>query len=137
MTKKYLVTVAILGIWGMLMYFLAAQIFIGKMEYRDNSVFNLALSSHMIHVVALLSLTFMNRYISRSYLNIVYYFMTIGIVLFSGGLYITATEGITNLIIGITPLIVPVGALSLTGGWIVLLFTGATYKHKKRAIQNQ
>ena len=137
MTKKYLVTVAILGIWAILMLFLAAQVFISKMEVRSNSVFNLALTSHMAHIAALLAMTFMNRYLSRSYLNIIYYFFVIGIVLFSGGLYIRATEGLTNLIIGFTPMLVPIGAISLLGGWFMILVTGFTYKHKKRAIQNQ
>jgi uncharacterized membrane protein YgdD (TMEM256/DUF423 family) len=30
----------------------------------------------------------------------------------------------------------PLGGLSLVIGWGVLLFTGVTYKHKKRAIHN-
>ncbi|MEJ2595840.1 MAG: DUF423 domain-containing protein [bacterium] len=137
MTKKYLITVAILGIWAILMLFLDAEVFVSKMDLRSNSVYNLAITSQMVHIVALLAMTFMNRYLSRSYLNNIYYLFTIGIVLFSGGLYIRATEGFTNLIIGFTPLIVYIGALSLLGGWLMILITGFTYKHKKRAIQNQ
>ena len=129
MTRKYLVTVAILG--------LGALAINGNIDSKDNSNYNLAISIHMIHVVALLSLTFMNRFVSRSYLNIIYYFFTFGIILFSGALYIQTTKDLTNLIIGFVSSLIPIGGLSLLGGWIIILFTGMTYKHKKRAIQNQ
>ncbi len=137
MTRKYLVTVAILGLWGTIMAILGALVFSGKMDPANNSNYNLAISIHMIHVIALLSLTFMNRFVSRSYLNIIYYFFTAGIILFSGALYIQSTEDLTNLIIGFIGFLIPIGGLSLIGGWVIILFTGVTYKHKKRAIHNQ
>lgn len=137
MTRKYLITVALLGLWGIVMAVLGALVFNGKMEPENNSNFNLALGIHMIHVIALLSLTFMNRFVSRAYLDIIYYFFTAGVFLFSGALYIQSTEDLTNLIIGFVGYLVPLGGIALIGGWMMILITGVTYKHKKRAIHNQ
>lgn len=136
MTKKYLITVAILGLWGVSMAMLGTMVFTGKMTPENQSLFNTAIGIHMIHTIALLSLTFMNRFVSRSYLNIIYYFFALGVFFFSGALYVNATQEITNIIIGFMSNLVPLGGISLLLGWMVILFTGVTYKHKKRAIHN-
>lgn len=136
MTKRYLITTAILGMWGILMGLLLTQVFAGELSRINLSKYVTALSFHMSHVVALLAITFMNRYVSRSNLNTTYYFFTAGILLFSGPLYLTSTEEVTNIIIGFMHVLIPVGGLALLAGWFVILFTGVTYKHKKRAIQN-
>ena len=136
MTKKYLITVAILGLWGVSMAMLGTMVFTGKMTPENQSLFNTAIGIHMIHTIALLSLTFMNRFVGRSYLNIIYYFFALGVFFFSGALYVNATQEITNIIIGFMSSLVPLGGISLLLGWMVILFTGVTYKHKKRAIHN-
>lgn len=136
MTRKFLITTSILGLLGVAMAMLSALVFSGKMSPDNQSNFNTALSIHLLHTVALLSLTFMNRFVSRSYLNIIFYLFTFGILLFSGSLYLTSTAEITHIIIGFMSMLTPIGGFSLLGGWIVILFTGVTYQHKKRAIQN-
>ena len=136
MTKKYLITASILGIWGIIMGMLLAQLFAGKLTTGNQAMYLTALGFHMLHVVALLAITFMNRFVSRAYLNIIYYFFFAGIVLFSGSLYLTSTEELTNIILGFMKYLTPLGGFSFIAGWVVLLFTGVTYKHKKRAIQN-
>ena len=136
MTKRYLITTSILGIWGILMGIMYTQVFAGKLSTESQGVFLTALAFHMIHVVSLLAITFMNRFVSRSILNIIYYFFTAGIIFFSGSAYLTSTEELTNIIIGFMGKLTPLGGLSLIGGWFVLLFTGVTYKHKKRALHN-
>lgn len=137
MTKKYLVTVAILGMWAMLMVIFEIQVLNGKITAENMNLYNLALAVQMFHAAALLAMTFMNRYVSRSNLRASYYLFVIGTVLFSGGLYLMATEEVTKLIIGIMGKVSLLGAIILFIGWFVVLFTGATYQHKKRAIQNQ
>jgi uncharacterized membrane protein YgdD (TMEM256/DUF423 family) len=136
MTKRYLITVSVLGIWGIIMGFLYVQLFSGDLSSGNQGKYLTGLVFHLLHTVALLSITFMNRYVSRSNLDIVYYLFTLGIVAFSGALYVTSTEELTNIILGFMKLFIPVGTLLLIAGWMILLFTGVTYKHKKRAIHN-
>ena len=136
MTSKYLVTVAILGLWALAMATLGTQVFIGKMSFENQGLYTIALGIHLAHTIALLSLTFMNRFVSRSYLNIIYYLFTIGVFLYSGAIYVNSTAELTNIIIGFMDYLIPLGAIVLFAGWVVILFTGVTYQHKKRAIHN-
>ena len=133
MTRRYLMTVAILGLWGVLMAILGALVFNGKMEAANNANYNLAVTIHFVHVIALLSLTFMNRFVSRSNLNVIYYFFTAGIVLFAGPLYIQSTEDLTNLIIGFVGMVAPLGGLALIVGWTVVLFTRRDVQTQKKS----
>ncbi len=137
MTKRYLITVSILGMLAMLMIIFELQILLGKIKPQSLIIFNLGIAVQLFQTSALLAMTFMNRYVSRSNLRASYYFFVVGTVLFSGSLYVKATEEITNLIIGITGKVMLLGAVILFIGWFIVLFTGATYKHKKRAIHNQ
>ena len=136
MTKKFLITSALLGFWGIIMGTLLAQVFAGNLTTGNQGKYMVALTFHMAHVVALLAITFMNRFVARAYLNIIFYLFTLGVITFSGSLYLTSTEDLTNIIIGFMGYLPPLGAVALFGGWGVLLFTGVTYKHKKRAIHN-
>jgi uncharacterized membrane protein YgdD (TMEM256/DUF423 family) len=136
MTRKFLITTSILGLLGVTMAILSTLFFTGDMSPENHNNFNTALSIHMLHTVALLAITFMSRFVSRSYLNIIFYLFTIGILLFSGSLYIDSTSELTNIVIGFMGSLTPIGGISLLGGWVVLLFTGVTYQHKKRAIHN-
>jgi uncharacterized membrane protein YgdD (TMEM256/DUF423 family) len=136
MTKRYLITTSILGMWGIVMGILFTQIFSGEISPASQGKYLFAIVFHLIHVVAMLAITFMNRFVARAYLNIIYYLFTAGILLYSGSLYLISTEELTNIILGFMGTLTPLGGLSLVIGWGVLLFTGVTYKHKKRAIHN-
>ena len=137
MTKRYLITVAIFGMVAMLMIIFELQVLLDKVKPEKLIIYNLGIAVQLFQTSALLAMTFMNRYVSRSNLRASYYFFIIGTVLLSGGLYLKGTEEITNLIIGVTGKVMLLGAVVLFIGWFIVLFTGATYKHKKRAIHNQ
>ncbi len=137
MTKRYLITVSVLGMWAMLMIIFELQVLLGNITAEKLTLYNLGIGVQLFQTAALLAMTFMNRYVSRSNLRASYYFFVIGTVLFSGSLYLTATEEVTKLIIGIMDKVSLLGAFVLLAGWFIVLFTGVTYKHKKRAIHNQ
>ena len=137
MTKKYLITVGLLGIFYSVMLILSVQVFIGRLTPASQSQYDLALNVHLMHTIAILAMAFMNRYISRAYLRSVFFLLVAGLLIFSGSLYLVSLEVITGLIIGFLSYFAVLGALILMAGWFMILFTGLTYKHKKRAIQNQ
>lgn len=137
MTRKYLVTVSGLGLFFMVMIILNVQFLSGALSPAKQHLYDLATNVLMIHTVALLAMTFMNRYVSRSNLEIIYYFFSLGSVAFSVPLYLMATDEVTNIVLGILKPVAIFGALGLLLGWLMLLYTGFTYKHKKRAINNQ
>lgn len=137
MTRKHLVTVASLGLFFMVMVIINIQVVNGNITPKKQSLYDLATNILMIHTVALLAMTFMNRYLSRSNISTIYYFFSLGSVIFAGSLYLIATDEVTKIVLGILKPVALLGAISLLLGWLVLLYTGFTYKHKKRAIHNQ
>jgi len=137
MTRKYLVTVASLGLFVMVMVILNVQYISGALSSVKQHQYDLATNVLMIHTVALLAMTFMNRYVSRSNLEIIYYFFCLGSVAFAIPQYLMATDEVTNIVLGVLKPVSVFGALGLLFGWLMLLYTGFTYKHKKRAIHNQ
>jgi uncharacterized membrane protein YgdD (TMEM256/DUF423 family) len=137
MTRKHLVTVASLGLFFMVMIIINIQIVNGNLAPKKQSLYDLATNVLMIHTVALLATAFMNRYLSRSNLKAIFYFFSLGSVAFSAPLYLLATDEVTNITLGILKPVALIGAIALMIGWLVLLYTGFTYKHKKRAIHNQ
>lgn len=136
MTRRHLVTVASLGLFFMVMVILNIQAINGNIAPKKQSLYDLATNVLMIHTIALLAMTFMNRYLSRSNIKAIYYLFTLGSVMFSGALYLLATDEVTNIVLGILKPVALIGSIGLLLGWFVLLYTGFTYKHKKRAIHN-
>lgn len=136
MTRKHLVTVAALGLFFMMMIIINLLIVNGSITPKKQSLYDLATNVLMVHTVALLAMTFMNRYLSRSNIQAVYYFFSFGSVLFSGSLFLKATDEITNITLGLLNPVATIGAFAMLLGWLILLYTGFTYKHKKRHNQS-
>lgn len=137
MTKRILVTVGILGLISIILGAFGSHLLNGKISEVNMSIYQTGLLFQIYHTLALLAITFMNRYVSRSYINIIYYFFTVGVALFSGSLYVISTSEVTNIIIGFMGFLTPLGGISLALGWATLIFVGVTYEHKKRAIHNE
>lgn len=135
MTKTFLITVGISGVLAVLLGTFGTNILIGNISPEKLTTWTLAVSFQMTHTVALLAITFMNRYLKRSYLNIIYYFWTIGIALYSGSLYLRSISELTGAgseATGLLRYFAPVGGSLLVVGWILLIVTGITYVHHKR-----
>ncbi len=131
MTKRFIITVGIMGVLSIIMGAFGAHIISGKISEKYMDIYNTGTDYLMFHALALLALTFMNRYISRAYLNTIYYFFVIGVVLFSGSLLVISLSELTGMGIGSLGILTPIGGLLLIIGWIILIFAGASYSHKK------
>lgn len=137
MTRQYLIVVSILSMFYLVMVILGFAVFNGQISAENQSIYDVGLNVMTFHIVALLSMTFMNRYLTRAYLDYIFYLFTFGILIFAIPTFVIATEEATNIIIAFFHDIPYIGAFLLFAGWAVVLFTGVTYQHKKRAIQNQ
>lgn len=87
-------------------------------ENNRVETFETALQYHFHHTLALLFISVLFQYKSNSYLKWVVYLFVIGIVIFSGSLYVLALTNITLL-----GAITPFGGLSFIAGWIVLFLS--------------
>lgn len=132
MTKRFLITVGIMGAISVLSGAVGAHILSGNISEKHMDIFNIANEYLMFHALALLGIAFMNRYISRSYLNTIYYLFVIGVILFSGTLFISSLTELTGFSAGSLNKLTPIGGILLFAGWIVIIFSGVNYTHKKR-----
>jgi len=104
----------------------------GNIPAKHMNMFNTANQFLMYHTLALLALTFMNRYVKRSYQTTIYFLFVIGIGLFSGTLFLASLKEVLGFGIGSLGKVTPIGGLLLIIGWLTLIASGLTYKHKKR-----
>ena len=80
------------------------------------SIYNKAVLYHMFHTMAILALGIINKIQPDIQLSLSGLAFLLGIILFSGSLYILAVTGIKSL-----GMITPIGGLFFIVGWILLL----------------
>ncbi len=87
-----------------------------KLERFGNlNTYNTAVQYHFYHTLALLFIGFLLTKYSNQWLTISSYSMMLGILIFSGSLYVLAITNIKWL-----GAITPIGGLGFIGGWIFL-----------------
>ena len=84
-------------------------------EYGQ-SIYNKAVIYQMFHGLGILFVAILNSFISESDLSVIIYFFTIGIVLFSGSLYILAISKVRWL-----GMLTPIGGVFFILGWVILI----------------
>lgn len=132
MTKRFLITVGIMGALCVLLGAVGSHFLDGNIPEKHMKMFEIANQFLMFHTLALLALTFMNRYVKRSYLNITYYMFLIGTIIFSGTLFLASLKEVTGFGIGALGKLTPLGGLLLIIGWLTIIVSGMSYQHKKR-----
>ena len=124
MNKQIIVTSAVLGLLAVITGAFGAHGLKAVLTPAQLDTWHTAVQYHFYHVFALLFLsTFSN--VSSSIKFTGYWLFTLGIVLFSGSLYLLACRDV----LGITWLnalgpVTPVGGLLFMGGWITIIIAG-------------
>lgn len=86
------------------------------------AIWNKGVEYQFYHTFALLFLSTFNRFRTKL-VDLSYLFFTIGMVFFSGSLYLLATLEITHIgFINLIGPITPLGGLLLVAGWVMLFF---------------
>ncbi len=83
---------------------------------HGQSIYNKAVIYQMFHGLGILFVAILNSFISECDLSVIIYFFTIGIVLFSGSLYILAISKVRWL-----GMLTPIGGVFFILGWILLI----------------
>jgi len=76
---------------------------------------------HFIHTLALLVVSYHKSHTDKLQ-NMICLFFALGILLFSGSLYLIATNSLTGIPTGILGPITPLGGLAFIFGWGLLVF---------------
>jgi len=119
MNRKIVITAAILGMFGVIAGAFAAHGLKPKLTAYQLDVWHTAVQYQFYHVFALLFLSMLPA--DRKFTGTAYWLFTLGIVFFSGSLYLLACQDLLGLhISNIIGPITPLGGLLFIGGWAAL-----------------
>lgn len=132
MSKRFLLVAALSGMMAVILGAFGAHLLAKILNEADLKTYQTGVQYHFYHTLALLFTALISRYASQKWTNIAGWAFTIGIVLFSGSLYLLAIsyafemESIKPILGPLTPL----GGLFFIVGWLSLFISGLTYKDK-------
>ena len=128
MNKRIIITASLLGILAVVLGAFGAHGLKGKIDADALKIWETAVDYHFYHVLALLFLSTFCRFKCRL-INFSYWSFTLGILLFSGSLYLLAAKDILNITqTSFIGPITPIGGLFFIVGWSTLLL--ATIRNK-------
>lgn len=120
MRKKILITGAILGCLAVIFGAFGAHALKKTLTVDQISSFETGVRYQMYHALLLL-LIGATAFISPKMQKLIYVFMLWGIVLFSGSIYLLATNDMTAFNFKVIGFITPIGGTLLIIGWIILI----------------
>jgi len=128
MKKRIILTASLFGVSAVFLGAFGSHGLKGRITDSDLEIWKTAVNYQFYHTLALLFLSSFSGLHSRL-INVASYSFTIGIILFSGSLYLLSVRSITSLnwdqfLVPLTPL----GGLLFILGWICLFL--ATLKNK-------
>ena len=122
MNRKSIVIGAVLGMTGVLLGAFAAHGLNGKIDAASLASFQTGVRYQMYHAIVLLVLGFNVRFFKSNFkwmINL----MVVGVVLFSGSIFLLSTQTLTGIPMNGLGWITPVGGSLLIMSWVLLLIT--------------
>ena len=121
MDKKIISTGAILGMIAIILGAFGAHALKKALSIEQLSTFETGVRYQMYHALFLLFIGIIND-LSQKAKKIIYNLVVFGVLLFSGSIYLLATNSLTSFDFKVIGFITPVGGLLLILAWGVLLF---------------
>jgi len=121
MNKKIILTALIFGIISIIFGAFGAHALKKVLTVEQLTSFETGVRYQMYHALFLLFLGTTNL-ISDKKKKIVYIFILIGILIFSGSIYLLTTREITSIDIRPIAFITPIGGILLILAWLILFF---------------
>jgi uncharacterized membrane protein YgdD (TMEM256/DUF423 family) len=125
--QKWLKTVAALGVIGVILGAFGAHGIKPKITPESYANYQTAVLYHFIHTLAILGVSQI-QFESSKLKQYSLLFFLVGIVLFSGSLYLLATKDIHHMSGSYLGPITPIGGLCFIIGWALLLFVNSQSK---------
>ncbi|HUH51104.1 MAG TPA: DUF423 domain-containing protein [Flavobacterium sp.] len=120
MNKKILTTAFILGMISIILGAFGAHALKKVLTPEHLASFETGVRYQMYHALFLLFLANAN-FITDKKKNLVYLLVLIGVILFSGSIYLLTTKDITSIDISAIAFITPIGGLFLILAWLLSL----------------
>ena len=121
MNKRIIIIASVFGILAVILGAFGAHALKARLTTSELQVWKTAVDYQFYHTFALLFLSTFSRFNCRG-IKLASWFFSLGIILFSGSLYLISAKEILNISqISVIGLITPIGGLFFIMGWISLL----------------
>ncbi|MEM0576030.1 DUF423 domain-containing protein [Flavobacterium polysaccharolyticum] len=131
MSKKVISTAALLGMIAIILGAFGAHALKKVLSTEELVTFETGVRYQMYHALFLLFIG-LSSCLSIKSQKIIYYLTLSGVLLFSGSIYLLATNSLTSFDFKKIGFITPIGGVLLISAWVVLLFD--FLKNNKRKI---
>ena len=121
MDKKTISTGAVLGMIAIILGAFGAHALKKVLSMEELSTFETGVRYQMYHALFLIFIGIINE-LSQKAKKIIYNLVVFGVLLFSGSIYVLATNSLTSFDFKTIGFITPIGGLLLILAWGVLLF---------------
>jgi uncharacterized membrane protein YgdD (TMEM256/DUF423 family) len=120
MDKKIISTAAIFGMIAIILGAFGAHALKKVLSLEQLSTFETGVRYQMYHAVFLLFIGLLNE-LSQKAKKTIYFLVLFGVILFSGSIYLLATNDLTSFDFKVIGFVTPIGGLLLILAWGVLL----------------
>jgi uncharacterized membrane protein YgdD (TMEM256/DUF423 family) len=120
MDKKIISTGAILGMLAIILGAFGAHALKKVLSIEELATFETGVKYQMYHALFLLFIGLAAK-LSQKVKKTIYYLVVIGILFFSGSIYLLATNSLTSFDFKVIGFVTPIGGLLLISAWGVLL----------------
>ena len=121
MDRKIISTGAVLGMIAIILGAFGAHALKKVLSIEELSTFETGVRYQMYHALFLIFIGIINE-LSQKTKKIIYNLVVFGVLLFSGSIYLLATNTLTSFDFKVIGFITPIGGLLLILAWGVLLF---------------
>ena len=121
MDRKIISTGAVLGMIAIILGAFGAHALKKVLSMEELSTFETGVRYQMYHALFLIFIGIINE-LSQKTKKIIYNLVVFGVLLFSGSIYLLATNTLTSFDFKVIGFITPIGGLLLILAWVVLLF---------------
>ena len=121
MDRKIISTGAVLGMIAIILGAFGAHALKKVLSMEELSTFETGVRYQMYHALFLIFIGIINE-LSQKTKKIIYNLVVFGVLLFSGSIYLLATNTLTSFDFKVIGFITPIGGLLLILAWGVLLF---------------
>lgn len=120
MNKKLFITGTLFGLIAIILGAFAAHGLKAVLTVEDMATFETGVKYQMYHGLFLLILGGLPT-IPQKTKNSCFYLTTLGVILFSGSIYLLGTNALTSFDFTVIALATPIGGILMIASWIVLL----------------
>ncbi|MDR5589285.1 DUF423 domain-containing protein [Christiangramia sp. SM2212] len=129
MNRKFLITGAVFGLLAVILGAFAAHGLKESISSESLNSFETGVRFQMYHAFLLLIIGSWKSFAEKS-LNTIFYLFCLGVILFSGSIYLLSTGSIIGIDFTLIALVTPLGGTLLILGWAILLLKFIKLKKK-------